>query len=475
MDIFSMINKLKYFSIHNHSEYSNLRLVDCNVKLEKLIQQAVDIGLSGICITDHEALSGHIEAIKIAKELKEKGIDFKIGLGNEIYLVNSLEEVRDQYESGVTKFPHFILVAKNEIGHEALRVLSTEAWKNSFKTGKMDRVPTTTQHLSEVMQNPRYKGTLIASSACLGSYLGIKFQEYRNTHNQNTLNDIYKFINACMYLFGEDFYLEMQPSYNEEQIQYNKFIMDLGNKFNIKTIFTTDTHYLKLSTKELHKSFLQSKQGDREVDDFYASTYLMTGEEVWDYMKDYIPEEYFIQMINNSLEINKKIEFYDLKQDTIVPQICVPPFNTEHIMKQYCGKYEYINYYYNSNYLIDKYLLFMIVEGMNKNQQCFNEKNLGRINIELKELWLISDKLHSRLSSYYLLVQELVDLMWTISLIGIARGSATGFYICYLLGITQMNPMEFGLCHWRHITHERPELPKQYWALVVNPTKGCVA
>jgi DNA polymerase-3 subunit alpha len=117
----------------------------------------------------------------------------------------------------------------------------------------------------------------------------------------------------------------------------------------------------------------------------------------------------------------------------------------------------------------------MIVEGMNKNQQCFNEKNLGRINIELKELWLISDKLHSRLSSYYLLVQELVDLMWTISLIGIARGSATGFYICYLLGITQMNPMEFGLCHWRHITHERPELPKQYWALVVNPTKGCVA
>lgn len=446
---------LQYFSIHNHTEYSNLRLADCNIKLEQLIKEAERLNLRGVCITDHECLSGHIKAIQLAKEIRETNKDFKVGLGNEIYLVNSLEEVSINYKSGITKFPHFILLAKNKEGYEALRLLSTHAWKNSFKTGKMERVPTTTQYLSKIMQNPKYKGNIIASSACLGSYIGNKCEEYYNTNNEKCLKEIEQFINACKYLFGEDFYLELQPSFNKEQIRYNKLLINFSNKMNVKTIFSTDTHYLN-NKKNLHKSFLQSKEGDREVDDFYASTYMMDSNEVWNYMKDYIDIDYFNQMINNTIEIYDKIKFFDLKQNTIVPQITVPPFNTNNIMKNYCKEYEYISYYYNSSYLIDKYLIFMLLEGMKNHNQSFNEKNLERINIELKELWLISEKLNSRLSSYYLLVQDLVNLMWTISLIGIARGSATGMYICYLLGITQMNPMQFNLCHWRHISASRP-------------------
>lgn len=448
---------MSHFLAHNHDEHSNDRLKDCNIKLSKLIDHAVELGLKGIAITDHECLSSHIEAIQKVKQIKEKGIDFTLGLGNEIYLVDSLEEVRDNYKSGITKFPHFILIAKTKRGHEALRKLSSQAWSNSFKTGKMERVVTETAYLSQIVQE--YKGELIASSACLGSYLGIKFKQYQQEPSQIIIDSITKFTNACKFLFGEDFYLEIQPSFMEDQIEYNKFIIKLAEINNIKVIYTTDTHYLTKEHRLLHKSFLQSQEGDREVDDFYSSTYMMTKEEVWEYLQGYIDREYFEQMANNTLELASKIEFYDLAQDTIVPQICVPPFNTENAMKQYCNTYEYIGKYYNSNFLIDKYLIFMLLEGMKERHQSFNEKNLSRINIELKELWLISDKLHSRLSSYYLLVQEVVNLMWTVSLVGIARGSATGFYLCYLLGITQMNPMDFNLCHWRHISAERPELP----------------
>lgn len=68
--------------------------------------------------------------------------DFKLILGNEAYLVDSLEEVRDSYQPGKTKFPHFLMLAVDEKGHEQLRVLSSKAWENSFYTGTMERVPT---------------------------------------------------------------------------------------------------------------------------------------------------------------------------------------------------------------------------------------------------------------------------------------------------------------------------------------------
>lgn len=93
--------------------------------------------------------------------------DFKIGLGNEIYLVDSLEEVRENYESGVTKFYHFILIAKDAKGYEQIRRISAEsAWNNWYKTGRMERVPTIKSELEEIIGED--KGHIIATTACLG-------------------------------------------------------------------------------------------------------------------------------------------------------------------------------------------------------------------------------------------------------------------------------------------------------------------
>lgn len=451
---------MSWFNVHNHTENSNLRLVDCNIKLDNLIEAAIKKGLKGIAITDHECLSSHIKAIKKQKEINKNNIDFKIALGNEIYLVDSLEEVRDQYKSGITKFPHFILIAKNKQGYEAIRLLSSFAWENSFKTGFMERCVTTTQYLSDVLLDERYKGSVIGSTACLGGYIAIEYKNYINTNNNKHLDNINKFINGCKYLFEKDFYLEIQPSFNEEQINYNSFLIELSKQENIKLICSTDTHYLTKEHRKLHKSFLSSKEGDREIDDFYASTYLMDEKELWEYFKDYISYDLFKEILNNTLEIMNKINFFDMEHITVVPQIQIPPFNTKNKLGDFSkDKYEFINNMYTSEHLIDRYLIHQLDIGFSKKKQEWSEENLSRIDIELKQLWLISKKINSRLSSYYLLVQEIVDLMWTVSLVGIARGSATGYYICYLLDITQMNPIPFGLPYWRHLTAERPELP----------------
>ena len=135
-----------------------------------LIDYAHEIGLGGIAITDHDSLSGHIKAQKhLAARQKanpedESWKNFKLILGNEIYLVRSgLTE--QNFESGVDKYYHFILLAKDAVGHKQLRQLSSRAWKQGWFRF-MRRVPTYYSDIQEIIgSNP---GHVIASTACIG-------------------------------------------------------------------------------------------------------------------------------------------------------------------------------------------------------------------------------------------------------------------------------------------------------------------
>ena len=452
---------LTYFSMHNHTDGSNGRIIDSIIKTQQLVDNGQAIGLAGVSITDHECLSSLIEGMDINNKLNKEGSDFKIGLGNEIYLVNSMEEVRDNYQGGgLTKFPHFVLVAKNEIGFEALRMLSTEAWKESFNTGIMKRVPTTKENFAKVLMNPKYKGSVIGSTSCLGGEIPLEYRKYING-DSSAMDRINKFVGACQTVLGENnFYLEIQPGFTEEQIQYNQFILMYGRTKSIKVIFTTDSHYLKKEDANLHSAFLNSKDAEREVASFYSSTYMMSTKEVWEYFEDYVKEEEFIEMCNNSMDIYNSIEIYNTSRDTLVPQIPIPPFSQNNRLFIEGVEYNYINKMINSEHLIDRYLISNLHQGMIKYNQDYSKEELDRLNIELEQIWEISEKLHSRLSSYYLLTKDIVDIAWTVSLVGAGRGSSCGFYICYLLGITQLNPMKHeDLKYWRHLEKSKYSLP----------------
>ena len=151
-----------YFGIHNHTMYSNIRLLDCINRPTALIDKAIELGLSGIAITDHECLSAHMEVNQYAKKIKEKHPDFVIALGNEIYLTDT----RDRGQ----KYYHFILIAKDAEGHKALREMSTQAWRNSYVDRKLERVPLLKSELTDIMS--RYRGHVIATTACIGGELG---------------------------------------------------------------------------------------------------------------------------------------------------------------------------------------------------------------------------------------------------------------------------------------------------------------
>ncbi len=463
---------MSYCSIHNHTEYSNIRLLDSINKVSSLFDRAIEIGLKGFAITDHECLSSHVQAVQKRKELvKAEKIneDFKLILGDEIYLIDDMEDYKENYTAATHSYYHFIILAKDAIGYKALKEISSTAWNNSYTQRGMERVPIEKKQLSEIMKD--YKGHLIASTACLGGELAkliIKLDEAERREDVENAY-IYKekinnFIDYCEDTFGkEDFYLEMQPSTTKEQIIVNKRLINISGFYSVKVIYSTDSHYESKERRIIHKSYLNAMDGEREIDDFYSFTYMMSLEEVYELMKDYIPRNIFDMFTDNTLELMSKCENYDLFQSQIIPEVEV---NVTQVIDKPLNK-EYLDKMNNSDYDQDRYWVnYCVWSLMNKN--LYNDVYLERLNIEAKEMWLISEKLGVRMTSYYNTMQKIIKIVWDKgdSLVGPARGSATGFLSCYLLGITQMDPLKWNLPHWRHLTETRPELPKSYWAVV---------
>lgn len=195
------------------------------------------MGHQVVAITDHECISNAVKVEKYYKKIKEKHPDFKVILGNEIYLVrNGL--TAENYDREYDRYFHFILLAKDAIGHQQIREISTRAWMRSYFSRRMRRVPTYYQDLIDIISaNP---GHVIGSTACLGGFIPTQLLRYRNSKNQDLLDMIEEWLLKMYKLFDGNFYLELQPSESEEQTYVNRQLISLSNKLNIKYIITTD-------------------------------------------------------------------------------------------------------------------------------------------------------------------------------------------------------------------------------------------
>ena len=276
---------MRYANLHARSDYSNTRLIDSIIKIPNLIDVSHELGMGAIALTDHEFLGGHLKALEYLKKRQDENPDddtwqnFKMILGNEIYLCrNGLN--KDTVEKG-ERYPHFILLALDNEGHRQLRELSSRAWERSYMMF-LKRVPTWYSDLEEiVMPN---QGHIIANSACIGSQIGIWFL------NGET-DKVEEFLQWCLKVFGEgNFNLEMAPAAYEEQIAYNKFLVELHDKYKIPLVIATDAHYPRPEDYPIHEAFLKSKEEERETADFYKYTYLMSSDEIYELMS-YLPRE----------------------------------------------------------------------------------------------------------------------------------------------------------------------------------------
>lgn len=473
------IQKLQehFVHLHNHSDYSNLRLLDSINKIKDMIIYVNSLGQKALALTDHESLSGHIEFILTVEELKKEGKipqDFKVILGNEIYLVDEETMKEEINDSNSTSFYHFLLLAKDNEGHRMLRELSTRAWLRMFNFKNMDRVPTYYSDFEEVVGDNI--GHLIGSTACLGGYFPRLVTTLLNTEDEiiqeNIKDEIDDFIMWCIGIFGQDdFYIELQPSLNQEQIDFNNKAIQIAKAYGLKHIITTDSHYLTLDNKSIHEAYLTSNEegnSNREVGEFYQSTHFFTMEDLMKNMR-YLDVQDFEQAINYTYEIQDKVMGYNLANDQEIPLTPIPPKSTWQKHKEL---YEYAKDYDNVQAMIEsedniynQYLINLTFNGIEKrikNKQEYNQV-FERMNIECKELLGISEAKQQPVSGYFTTMEKIIDIIWNEAeaIVPPGRGSAGGYIIDYLVGITQVNPLKQGveMPHFRFISAERPDYP----------------
>lgn len=432
------------FEVHSHTHFSNLRLLDCINKPKDLIDRARKIGLKGIAITDHEALCSHIEVNMYAQEIAKEDPEFKVALGNEIYLVD--ERTKGQ------KYYHFILIAKDAIGHKQLRRLSSLAWLNSYND-RGERVPTLKEDLyKEVKKNP---GHLIATTACLGGELSTNIKEMENSRAIGDMqtaaeakSNIINFVLWCKDLFGEDFYFEVAPAANQDQILVNKKMVELSTSFNIPIVIGTDAHYLKREDRFVHKAYLNSADAEREVDSFYEYSYLQDEDEIKKNLESSIVDMYEV-MCENSMSIYNKIENYSLLHPQQIPKVEVINYPKMSGTKEMTSKYPILSHMLQSDDGIERY---WINECLNKLQSLnkLNDIYLERLEYEADIKYEIGKKLQTNMFEYPVTLQHYVDLFWECgSTVGAGRGSSCSGLNHYLLGVTQLDPIEWELPFWR--------------------------
>ena len=445
-----------YFNTHSHTHFSNIRLLDCINRPKDLIDKAIELGLAGIAITDHECLSSHLEVNQYAQKIKETHPHFKVALGNEIYLV-------DEREGGI-KYYHFILIAKDAYGHKGLRELSSIAWYNSYVDRGMERVPVLKRELAEVMK--KYKGHIIATSACMGGELSTA--AYQMSLAQNVGDNVnasvfYKqicdFMEFCVNVFGDDFYIECAPSTAEDQRITNAKLYRIAQSYNIPMVVGTDAHYLTKEDRFVHKSYLNSKGGEREIDAFYEFTYVMTPAECHELlMQSFNDSDIVDSIFGATIALKTKIQDYSLERKQMIPKVEVKDYPR-------CSAWEWDMFptlrdllaseNIQERYWVNECILRLAELGLDGDPEYAK-----RLEIEADIIRDIGGKLDDCLFAYFNTFKHYIDLFWDCgSIVGPGRGSATGFLSNYLLGITQLDPVRWNLPYWRFLNKERAELP----------------
>jgi DNA polymerase-3 subunit alpha len=394
----------KFTHLHVHSHYS---LLDGLAKVDELVNYAKELGYDSLALTDHGAMYGIPEFYKLATTAGIKPI-----LGVEVYL--ALENRFQKRAKIDSKSYHLTLLAKNYTGYKNLMKLITRAHLEGFYYK-----PRVDKELLE-----EYKEGVVALSGCLAGEIPRKILA-------NRLDEAEEKIKEYLKIFGDDFYLEINyhPKIEESRIIKEQLIK-LSKKFNIPTVATYDTHYLKPQDAEAHDILLAVQTGNKVFEEdrltLRADDFSLCPTETMEELFYDFPEA----IENTQIIVNKcdvQLEFGKV----LLPYFEVPLGETP-----------------------ESYLKKLCEENLPKRYKKITPKILERFNYELE----IIQK--TGFASYFLIVQDFVN--WAKNngiVVGPGRGSAAGSIVSYLLNITDVDPIKYNLLFERFLNPERIQMP----------------
>jgi len=394
--------------------------------------RAASLGMPALAITDHGVLSGHREMYRVCKEQGIKPI-----LGVEGYITADRFDKRDKDERTTPLdliYNHIVILAKDPQGLQNLNTLNEIGWTEGFyKKPRID---------FEVLD--KYGDGLIVSSACMSGLINkaIEVDDYAVAKQH---------IKWFMDRFGDDFYVELMP-HNVEGM--NTELYNLANEMGAKCIVTPDCHHCTVDQKPIQEMMLAlnthakiqkdvSYEKSAKIPDIMKRLDYLYGEDrpmsfrsfdihllSYDEMKQGMEkeQEFDESIYANTLEIADKVEDYKLKSNLNLLPIKVK--NPENELKS------------------------LVMDGLKSRGLDKNEEYLSRVD---EELSIINDK---DFAPYFLVVRNMIS--WAKSQgirVGPGRGSAAGSLVCYALGITEVDPIKYGLLFFRFINPERNDFP----------------
>jgi len=430
-------------------------------------------GMDALALTDHGNMNGLSYQVLHAQKMAAEGKNFKPIFGIEAYFLPSIEQWKSEYDKakedkkaarqlskeqgGVTmedegaskrsvnsvlnRRRHLILLAQNQTGLTNIFSLVSQ----SFRSDNFYRYPRIDYRLLK-----QYGEGVIAASACLGGVYAGDYWENREQGEDAILAAMRETTQNMMEIFGDRWYGELQWNNVPEQHHLNKYIIQMHHEFDVNLISTADSHYPNPEAwkdRELYKrlGWLGGKARPDylsadlpvNIDEIGYELYPKNGEQMWESYKKYSAicnVEYDDALVRRSITdtyqiAHERIETFMPDATVRLPDFVVPVGETP------TGA-----------------LAKMCIEGL-KHLNLASSEYIERLKTELAVIDARG------FSKYFLTMAAISNCANETMLAGPGRGSAAGSLVAYTLGITQIDPLKYGLLFSRFLRTDATDYP----------------
>jgi DNA polymerase-3 subunit alpha len=397
-------------------------MLDGAAKIVDYLKKVKELNQPAAAITDHGNLYGAMEFVQKANDLGIKPI-----IGYEAYITPGSRFDRPDRENN--KRYHLTLLAENNIGYQNLVELASKSYTEGYYYKPRIDYELLDQH---------HNG-LIALSGCLGGELAQHLApdgsvEEGNTSNERSFEKALEIAKKYQSIFGkENYFIEIHNHGIKQQLDILDDLVEIAKLIDAPLVAANDSHYVEENGAEAHDALL-CVQTNRTLDDesrfrFDGSGYYVKSSEE---MRKLFPEDKYPGACDNTLAIADRVN-YEFNFD----KSYLPDFPIE-----------------DKNVSPEELLKIKVYEGGERKYGTLTSEIIERIDYEL-------DVINSMgFASYFLIVGDLIDFSKKRNIrIGAGRGSAAGSIVSYCLGITGIEPLEYGLIFERFLNKGRKSLP----------------
>lgn len=495
----NILNKNDFCNLHGHSTYS---IGDAVGKASEIIDSVIENGMNSVAITDHGNMNVVADAYLYSKKINAKKSKFKYIVGNEMYFLPSINEwnqfrsgeksvkdgekieipddeqdieieqnidkildqikkpkeeeeegldeaiVENEQESKLFKYDpinrrhHLVVLAQNEEGLKNLYRLNGFSQSEGFyKKPRIDY---------DILK--KHSNGLVVTSACLAGIMrwNVARAKSQNKSDEQIINDLENEVGRFDEIFNRDlsgtprFFIEIQFNKIKDQHELNKYLVLLHRKTKIPLVAAADYHYPKrelFRARDLIKYSAQYKNKNynmtihNSIDELECELFPKNAQEMIEAYNeydgnDYITEEELITAIKNSKYIaDELIQDYEIDTSPKLPKLSKG--NSQQTLEDLA---------YN------KFKLYSKAGKIPKDKIDIYANRL------LYELSVIKEK---RFADYFITYEIIMKNIKEEMLAGLARGSAGGSLLAYVLGITELDPIKYGLIFERFLDEHR--------------------